>query len=158
MARIEEQIEIAAAPADVFRFCHDVERWSEWDERVVGVELLSGTPVRRGTLIRVDAGRGGRFRFCWDAEFAEFQYPRSSALQVLDAAPSSAFKTGRESREFSSLSSPGGGTHGTRLTLVWTYEPRGVLHHIADALGGRAATRRVIQRSLVNLKRIIEAG
>lgn len=155
MAHIEERIEILAAPADVFRFCHDVARWPDWDERVVGVQLLSSAPVRRGTLVRIDAGRGGRFLFSWDAEFAEFQYPHNSTLQVLDAAPSSPFKTGSESWQCSSLGSP---RRGTRFTLAWDYQPRGFLGRVADALGGRASTRRSIRRSLANLKRIIEAG
>jgi hypothetical protein len=152
MARIEAHIEIAAAPANVFRFCHDVARRPDWDERVVGVELLTSAPIRRGTLLRVDAGRSGKFLFSWDAEYAEFQFPSSSTLRVLDAAPSSPFGAGSESWQFSSA---GGGT---RFTLAWEYQPRGLLYRLADLLGGRASTRRAIRRSLTNLKRVIEAG
>ena len=47
---------------------------------------------------------------------------------------------------------------GTRLTVVWDYQPRGFLARIANALGRRAATRRAIRRSLANLKAMIEAG
>jgi len=151
MARIEDRIEIEAAPVTVFRFCHDVAHRPDWDERVVRVELLTTPPVRRGTLVRVDAARSGRFLFSWDAEYAEFQFPRSSTLQVLDAAPSSPFRTGSESWKFGRV----GGS--TRFTLIWDYQPRGVLARIADVLGRRASTRRAIRRSLANLKAAIES-
>ncbi len=152
MARIEERIEIVAAPAVVFRFCHDVARRPDWDERVVCVELLTTPPVRRGTLLRIDAGHSGRFLFSWDAEYAEFQFPHSSTLRVLDAAPSGPFGAGSESWEFSQVSG------GTRFTLVWDYQPRGFLARVADVLGRRASTRRAVQRSLANLKAMIESG
>ena len=152
MARIEDHIEIMAAPSDVFRFCHDVAHRPDWDERVVGVELLTATPVRRGTLLRIDAARAGQFLFSWDAEYAEFQFPHNSTLRVLDAAPSSPFNAGSESWQFSSV---GGGS---RFTLVWDYRPRGILARVADVLGRRGSTRRAIRRSLANLKAMVEAG
>ena len=152
MARIEESIEIAAAPVTVFKFCHDASRWSEWNERVVGVELLSPKPIRRGTLLSIDAARSGKFVFSWDAEYTEFQFPHNSTLRVINAAPSSPFGTGSESWQFSSTSG------GTRFTLVWEYQPRNFIARIADALGRHVATRRDIRRSLANLKALIEAG
>ena len=152
MARIEEHIEISASPSTVFRFCHDVARRPDWDERVMRVKLLSSKPVRQGTLFRVDAGSSGKFLFSWDAEYIEFQFPHNSKLRVIDAAPSSPFSAGSESWQFSLV----GGS--TRFTLVWDYQPRGFFARIADALGRRAATRRAIKRSLANLKAVIEAG
>jgi len=152
MARIEEHIEISASPSAVFRFCHDVARRPDWDERVMHVKLLSPKPVRRGTLFRIDAARAGKFAFAWDAEYAEFQFPSSSTVQVLDAAPSSPFSAGSESWQFSLV----GGS--TRFTLIWDYQPRGFFARVADALGRRVATRRAIKRSLANLKAVIEAG
>jgi len=151
MARIEEHIEIAAPPADVFRFCHEIDRRSDWDERVVGAELLTTPPLRRGTLVRIDEGRSGKFLFCWDAEYAEFQFPHGSTLKVLDAAPSSPFRAGSERWK---LSREGGGT---RFSLIWDYQPRGFFARILDALGRRASTRRAIKRSLVNLKAALES-
>jgi hypothetical protein len=152
MARIEDSIEISAAPAVVFRFCHDVAHRAEWDDRVTRVKLLTPKPVRRGTLLRIDAGRSGKFLYSWDAEYSEFQFPQGSTLRVLDAAPSSPFKAGTEKWEFS----PGGG--GTRFTLVWEYNTRGFFARVADALGQRAATRRAIRKSLASLKELLESG
>ena len=140
MPCIEESIEIAAAPVTVFKFCHDAARWPEWNGRVVGTELLSPKPVRRGTLLSIDAGRAGRYLFSWDAEYTEFQFPRASTLRVINAAPSSPFKAGSESWKFDSA---GGGT---RFTVIWDYEHRNFIARVADALGRRAATRSAIPR------------
>lgn len=152
MARIEEHIEIAASPASVFRFCHDADKRPRWDERVAHIELLTPKPVRRGTLIRVDTSGSGASLFSWDGEFAAFQFPYSSTVKVLDAAPSSPFKAGSEKWQFSAA---GGGT---RFTLIWEYEPRNVMARIVNALVRRASTRRAIRRSLANLKAMIESG
>lgn len=153
MPRIEAQIEIGAASATLFRFCHDVTKRSLWDERVMAMEMLSPAPVRQGTLVRIDAAQAGEFAFTWDAEYVEFHFPQSSTLQVLDAAPSSSFASGSETWRFSSL---GGGK--TRFALVWEYRPRGLIGRLLDHLGRRAATRKMIQRSLENLKTLVEAG
>ncbi len=152
MPRIEESIQIAAPPTTVFKICHDLARWAEWDERVVGVKLLSPKPVRRGTLVSVDAGRSGRFLYSWDAEYVDFQFPQDLTLRVVDAAPSSPFNAGTEKWQ---CTAAGGGT---RFTLTWDYQPRNVVARILDALGRRGATRRAIQHSLANLKTLAEAG
>ena len=152
MPSIEESIEIAAAQVVVFKLCHDVVRWPEWNDRVVGVELLSSNIVRRGTLLSVDAGHAGKFSFSWDAEYTEFQFPRASTLRVINAAPSSPFKAGSESWKFDSVEG------GTRVTVLWKYEHRNFITRIADVLGRRAATRNAIRRSLADLKALAEAG
>ena len=149
MARIEEQIEIAASSSDVFRLCHDVTKRPVWDERVGRIELITPAPIRSGTLIQVDARRGSSF-FGWEGEYAEFKYPLNSTVKVLDAAVSSPFKAGEEQWTFSKLSD------GTRLSLTWEYEPRNIIFRILDVLGGRAGTRAAIRRSLSNLKQLIE--
>jgi ribosome-associated toxin RatA of RatAB toxin-antitoxin module len=149
MARIEEQIEIAASSSDVFRLCHDIAKRALWDERVGRIELITSAPIRSGTLIQVDARRGGNY-FGWEGEYAEFKYPFNSTVKVLDAAASSPFKAGEEEWTFSKMSD------GTRLSLVWEYEPRNILYRILDVLGGRAATRAAIRRSLSKLKQLIE--
>jgi uncharacterized protein YndB with AHSA1/START domain len=150
MTRIEASVEIAAAPLTVFRLCHDLERRPEWDERVVGIELITPAPVRRGSLVRIDAGRAGQYLFTWEAEYADLQLPSGSTLKVIDAAPSSPFKSGTETWKFDHTGS------GTRLTLAWEYQPRGIFARIGDALSGRRATQSAIRRSLKNLKALLE--
>ncbi|MBN1217607.1 MAG: SRPBCC family protein [Anaerolineae bacterium] len=151
MPRIEEVVEIAVNRADVFKFCHDIERRPVWDEQVEKIELLTPRPVRSGTLLRVDS-KGGAI-FSWDAEVISFQFPSGSSLRVLDVASSSPFARGSElSWEFEAV-----GTR-TRFKWVWDYRPNGFIARIIDALGRRAATQRAIRRSMENLKKIIESG
>jgi hypothetical protein len=153
MPRIEEHINIATAPAEVFRFCHDIASRPDWDEQVMRVELLSPGPIRLGTLLRIDARHSGRSVFSWDAEYVGFQFPLRSRLRVIDTAPSSPFRAGGEMNwEFSSVSG------GTRLAWVWDYQPRGFFASIMDKLGGRASTQRAIKNSLANLKVMMEEG
>ena len=150
MTRVGASIEIAAAPADVFRFCHDIKRRPEWDVRVVDVEMISSPPIRRGSLVRFDAGRAGQYQFTWEGEVTQYQMPNSSAVEVLDAAPSSPFQTGNETWEFTKTAS------GTRFVLTWVYHPKGILSRIRDILGGRVGARRAAQRSVKNLKTLLE--
>lgn len=153
MPHIEEHIDIAAAQAELFRFCHDIARRPDWDEQVMHIELLTPRPIRLGTLVRIDSKRGGGSVFSWDAEYIGFHFPLSSRLRVIDAASSSPFGAGSESSwRFGSVSG------GTRFTWVWDYQPRGILARIADGLGGRTSTQRAIRSSLANLKAMIEGG
>ncbi len=152
MPHIEASIDIAAARADVFQFCHDAASRPDWDEQVTYIELLTPTPIRRGTLFRVDAGQAGGSIFSWDAEYIDFQFPSGSKVKALDTAASSPFAAG--SKMTWQFESVGGNTH---FTWIWDYRPRGILATIADKLGGQASTHRAIKRSLVNLKTILEA-
>ena len=152
MSRIEETIEIAAARADVFRFCHDLKNRPGWDEQIEHVELLTPQPFRQGTLLRVDGKAGGAV-FSWDAEVISYQMPSVSKVRVIDAASSSAFAPGSElSWEFSQAG------NGTRLKWVWDYKPYGFIASILDKLGRRASTQKAIRRSLESLKVALESG
>jgi uncharacterized membrane protein len=151
--KIEEHIDIAANQADVFRFCHNLDVRPEWDEQITRVEVLSHPPIRSGTLLRVDGRHAGGKVFSWDAEVIGYHFPQGSKIRVLDVAPSSPFATGSElSWEFSSV----GGS--TRLTWVWSYQPKGILARIFNSLGGGASDRRAIKNSLKNLKTMMESG
>lgn len=153
MPKIQEEIEIAAPPAEVFRFAHDVASRPKWDVRVVRMELLTSAPLRSGTLFRIDAGSGGVVSFSWDGEVMAYRFPHSSMIRVMDAAPSSPFTRGTtEAWEFTATG------NGTRVTITRDYKTRGFLGRLGDALGGRAAARRAIRRSLLNLKRLLEKG
>ena len=153
MPCIEEQIEIAAARSDVFRFCHDLKSRPEWDEQVMQVEMLTPKPIRSGTLFRVDSGAAAGAIYTWDAEIVDYKLPSTSKVRVLDAASSCPFRAGSElTWEFSTVGS------GTRLTWTWDYRPHGIIATIIDKLGRRAATHRAIKRSLANLKKLLESG
>lgn len=152
MPRIEVNIDVPGPPSSVFRFCHDVDRRAEWDERVDRVKVITPRPIRTGTVIRVDTPppRGGPV-FSWEGEFVSYSCPSRSRLIVIDAAPSSYFADGSEEWSFSRSGD------GTRIRVVWEYEPRGLLGRIRDALGGCRATRGAVNESLTNLERTLEA-
>ncbi|MFW6157132.1 MAG: SRPBCC family protein, partial [Armatimonadota bacterium] len=128
MPRIEEQIEIEAGATEVFRFCHDVDRRAEWDQRVARAQMLSRPPMRRGTLLRFDTRPAKGAVFTWDAEIVEYHFPSGSKLQVVDVAPSGTFSGASETWRLASS----GGT--TRFTLVWAYVPRGIVGRLLDAV------------------------
>ena len=155
MPRIETRIHIAAPPSDVFRFCHDLDRRPEWDERVSAIETFSSSGARRGALMSIDACRGGEYVFSWDAELVDYSFPHSSTLRVVSAAPSSPFRAGSEQWTFDRSDEIDGGA---RVTVVWEYELRGILARIADALWRRAGSRRDFRRTLRNLKQAIESA
>ncbi len=151
MPIIEESIEIEAAAADVFRYCHDIASRPIWDERVLRIKLLSPAPIRSGTLLSVDAARSGVYAYSWDGEYSAFRFPRSSTLRVIDAAPSSPFVRG--STETWTFSASAGIT---RLSVKWDYNTKGFISKVTDRLGGRGSMRRAIRRSLANLKKTLE--
>ena len=153
MSRLEEQIEISVPRVDVFKYCHDLSRWTAWDEQVTHVELLSPKPIRRGTLLRMDANIGSGSVFSWDCEIAEYQMPQGSKVRLLDVASSSPIAKGSEiSLELNTIG------NGTQVILTWNYKPHGIIATILDRLGRRAALRRGIRRSLDNLKSQLESG
>jgi hypothetical protein len=89
--------------------------------------------------------------FSWEGTFVDYSFPRSSRLEVIDAAPSSYFITGSEEWRFETSDT------GTLVKLSWDYRPRGLIGRIADPLMRRGATRRAIRQSLENLKTLAEA-
>ncbi|MGD8245016.1 MAG: SRPBCC family protein [Anaerolineae bacterium] len=151
MPRMEEQIDIATRPADVFRLCHDMDRRAEWDERVSDVQILTHKPIRSGTVVRIDTHPAMGTVFSWEGSFVDYSLPSSSRLEVIDAAPSSYFVTGTEGWRFEASDT------GTLVTLVWDYRPRGIIGRLLDPLVRRGATRRAIRQSLENLKAMAEA-
>ena len=151
MARIEAEIEIAAGPMSVFRFCHDLEHRPDWDERVTSAQMLTPGPLRSGSVIQYDTRPSMGDVFSWEGEIVEHRYPSKSRLRVIDAAPSSSFVSGSESWQFNSVE------RSTRVTYVWDYKPRGIIGKVLDPLVRRGATRRAIKRSLENLKKAVEA-
>ena len=150
MPTIREDIEIQARQAEVFRFCHDMNKRPEWDEQVTRVELLTPPPIRQGTLLRIDATSGGAV-FTWDAEIIAYQFPSRSRLRVIDAASTSPFA--RDSQLTWEFNSAGAGT---QLTWTWEYRLRGFIARIKNTLGGQTSSQRAIRNSMKNLKRLLE--
>jgi hypothetical protein len=114
-------------------------------------KLITSTPIRQGTLFQADATAPSGAIFGWEGEFAELKYPSNAVLRVLDAAPSSPFKSGTETWRFDTTGKT------TKVTLTWEYQSRNVIARILDWIGGRAVTRRAIRLGLANLKKMIES-
>ena len=154
MPKIEEQIDINVARLDVFRYCHDLSSWSDWDEQVKFAELISPKPVRQGTLLRIDAQHPGGAIFTWEAEYLQYQMPDGSTISALDTAPSSPFAAGSTlAWDFNTID---GST--TRVKWTWEYKPRGFFANVLDKLGRGNATQRAMRRSLAKLKEALESG
>jgi hypothetical protein len=102
-------------------------------------------------VVRIDVRPPIGSVFSWEGEFADYSFPSSSRVEVIDAAPSSYFVTGSEEWRLETSNT------GTLFTMTWDYRPRGLIGGIADALMGRGTTRRAIQQSLENLKELAEA-
>jgi len=151
MPAIHKHIQIEARPTGVFRFCHDMNRRPDWDERVTRAKVLTPKPIRRGTVVRMDTKPPMGDVFSWEGEFVEFHFPSSSRIEVIDVAPSSHFVDGSEKWVFQRSGD------GTELSLVWEYRPRGILGRLLDLLVRRRTIRRAIGESLENLKEMIEA-
>ena len=154
MIEISESIQISATPTEVFRFCHNLERRPEWDERVDRIELQGLSRVlRRGALLRVDAHASRGLAYSWEGEYSQFSIPGGSTMRVIEAAHASYFRPGAsEDWQFG----PVGG--GTRFTVAWRYKPRGLLGLLFDPLFRRGSIRRAIRRSMACAKALIEAG
>jgi uncharacterized membrane protein len=152
MPRIEEQIEVAVGATTVFRFCHDMERRPDWDERVTRAKVLTPKPIRRGSVVRFDTKPAMGSVFSWDGEVVEYHFPSSSTVEVVDVAPSSSFVSGSETWRFD------GSGRTTRLTLIWDYQPRGIIGRILDVLIQRGSTRRAMQQSLENVRASMEGA
>ncbi len=153
MPQLKAQIDIEVPRADVFRFCHDLQNWQEWADQIEAVEMLTPKPLRRGTLLRIDARQGGGAVYSWEAEVVDYQMPSASRVKAIDTASSCPFAAGSEMVwEFESSGA------GTRFKWTWKYSPRGIIASIFDFLGRRSSTQKAMRRSMSNLKTLIESG
>ncbi|MFN2567728.1 MAG: SRPBCC family protein [Gemmatimonadaceae bacterium] len=50
---VEQRIEVAAPPANVWAVMTDVERWPEWTPTVTSIERLDGGPLGVGSRVRI---------------------------------------------------------------------------------------------------------
>jgi uncharacterized protein YndB with AHSA1/START domain len=154
VTKIAEAIQIAATPAEVFRFCHDLKRRPTWDERVDRIELQGLSRVlRKGALVRVDSHTGAQLPYSWEGEYTQFKMPHSSSVRAIETAQVSHFCAG-STEEWQFEPSQGG----TRFAIIWTYEPRGFLGRLYDYLFRRTSLRRSVRRSLANAKTLAEGG
>ena len=137
---ITTEVDIAAAPHDVWAVLMDVEAWPLWTESVTAVTSLDKAPLKTGSRVRI-------------------KQPRMASLtwEVIDllAARSFSWKTrslGVTTIAYHNLAAT---PHGTRLTL--TVEHHGLLAGLVSRLAG-ARTRRYLAMEAAGVKQTCEAA
>jgi uncharacterized protein YndB with AHSA1/START domain len=132
--RIEERIEIARPPEDVYALVADLERGPEWQPSLVRVDVARGKEVRR---------IGGQERE------ASFDVTRNEAPRLFEivshARPVRAWAT----FELTPVE------HGTRVDLSLVLELAGALRLAGGMVRGRA--EREARENLERLKALLEA-
>jgi carbon monoxide dehydrogenase subunit G len=144
VARIEQSVEIARAPEEVFAVLTDPARLAEWQGTVVEAALEGEGPIRAGARVR---------------EVRSFLGKRiESTVEILEHEPPSRFAlrsaAGPVTFRVEQTVEPSG--DGSRVRIQMEGEARGVL-----GLGARVAVKaaeRQLRTDLDALKRLLEAG
>ena len=133
--KIEEQIEIARPPEDVYALVSDLRRGPEWQPSLVRVD------VERGVEVRKIAGQERE---------ASFDVTRNEAPRLFEivshAGPVRAWATFELTPD---------GTAGTRVDLSLVLELSGALRFAGGMVRGRA--EREARENLERLKALLEA-
>jgi carbon monoxide dehydrogenase subunit G len=133
--KIEEQIEIARPPEDVYAVIADLERGPEWQPTLVRVD------VERGIEVRQIAGQEREATF----DVTRNEPPRLFEI-VSHASPVRAWATFELEPE---------GSGGTRVDFTLVLELGGPLRFAGRMVRGRA--EREARENLERLKRLLEA-
>lgn len=116
MPLIEQTITIQRPLFDVFREAGDFEQFKVWQRDVLDISLISGDPIRPGTMVSMTRRFGGRVLFI-NADVVDYQ--RNKAIELNGVWGRFPF---RRRTEFSSA---GGGQtqiHDTlNIRLPWFY-------------------------------------
>jgi uncharacterized protein YndB with AHSA1/START domain len=140
--RIEESVEIARPPEDVFAILTDPDRLAEWQTSTVEVRRERSDPLSAGERFQeVHKGAGRRLEST--VEVAEFEPPRAFAIRIVDGPLP---VDGRWTLE------PAGA--GTRLHFAGTGELRGPLRLLGPLVTGTVA--RQFRGHHRRLKRLVE--
>jgi hypothetical protein len=150
--RIECAVTIAAPVDLVWRTIQDPTRRTEWDVRVVSEYLLKPGGPGKGNSFRITYGVFG-IRFWGDMEYIVWNPPTRSAIRALRFSRFSMIKSAGGSWHLAAQPD-GSTTYSTTVNISFHGGPlAGVLERIF--IGGYF--RRITERSLRNVKRIIEA-
>ena len=147
MAPLTHSIEIDRSPADVFAYVTDPERFTEWQEAVVGARRLDEGPIGQGSRISLTRRVGGKREQTMTSELTEYSPPRSYAFQVLDgpvrARGKGSFEPLREGQA-------------TRFTFALDFEGHGIGKLLVPLVVRRQAAKE-LPESHENLKRRLES-
>ncbi len=145
MAAIEQSVEIARPPEDVFAYIDQLARHGEWQDGLVSVEVEGDGPTHVGTRAREVRRMGGREQ-AGEWEVTGHDPPRSYAFRGI-GGPLRPVGSGR-------LEPLDGGTR-TRLVFSLDFEASGIGHLLRPL--ARSQARRTIPKNQAKLKEILES-
>lgn len=148
MGRADMRITIARPVEDVFAVLTDPAQTPKWNSSAIEVELITPGSPRVGSRRR--AVTKGPFGGTMEnvMEVTELEPNRKVALELVSAPWGG---TGRTWYTFTPVDG------GTRVDWHWEMEPAGLWKPLGSRLG-MAVFRRIFQRNLDNLKRMMESG
>ena len=153
MSRIEVSVDIGASPEVVWDFVSNLRRIPEWIEDTRAMLTVEPEPAQQGTVYRERSRIVGPLSQVTTWKISEFDPPR---FQKHDGQVRMMAAT---SVSFGLEPSAGGlpaGQAGTKFTLVFEYTPGNPLSSLSDGLFLKRNLQSGFQRSLENLKRLVE--
>ena len=147
MSRIEVSVDIGASPEVVWDFVSNLRRIPEWIEDTLAMLTVEPEPAQQGTVYRERSRIVGPLSQVTTWKISEFDPPR---FQKHDGQVAMMAST---SVSFGLEPS----TAGTKFTLVFEYTPGNPLSSLSDRLFLKKNLQSGFQRSLENLKRLVEA-
>lgn len=147
MSRIEVSVDIGVAPEAVWDFVSDLRRIPVWIEDTLAMLSVEPEPVQLGTVYKERSRIMGPLSQVTTWKITEFDAPRfqKHAGQV-PMMSSTSVSFGLEPSQA-----------GTKFTLVFEYTPGNPLSSLTDGLFVRKNLGRGFQRSVQNLKALMEA-
>jgi uncharacterized protein YndB with AHSA1/START domain len=154
VSRIEVSVDIGASPEVVWDFVSNLRRIPEWIEDTLAMLTVEPEPAQRGTVYRERSRIVGPLSQVTTWKISEFDPPR---FQKHDGQVPMMAAT---SVSFGLEPSAGGlpaGQAGTKFALVFEYTPGNPLSSLGDRLFLKKNLQSGFQRSLQNLKALLEA-
>lgn len=139
MAHVENVIDIARSPEDVFDYCVDLAREPEWNPKAKRVEKITDGPIDLGTRFEGEFLKGNPMTI----EYVRFERPV-------------AWETSGHSRR---MDAKGKGrisatAHGARLMMRMELSPKGALRFLLPILGRFMYQQQ--ERNLAAIKQALE--
>jgi len=145
--RVEVSVDIGAPPGAVWDFVSDLRRIPDWMEDTLKMLSVEPELAQLGTVYRERSRILGRLSQVTTWKISEFDPPRWQKHEgQVPMMASTSVSFGLE---------PSSG--GTKFTLVFEYTPGNPLASLADRLFLRGNLESGFQRSLKNLKALVEA-
>jgi uncharacterized protein YndB with AHSA1/START domain len=147
VSRIEVSVDIEASPEAVWGFVSDLRRIPEWIEDTLAMLSVEPEPAQQGTVYRERSRIMGPLSQVTTWKISQFDPPRFQKHDGrVPMMASTSVSFGLE---------PAAG--GTTFTLVFEYTPGNPLSSLTDGLFVRKNLERGFQRSVQNLKALMEA-